>query len=136
MREEEMNLTVTLTIGAVVGWLASIVRKDHARMTLLANVIVGVAGAYLGLLIAHAMGVGTYAEAGAWVAPVVGASLSIVVMHAVGTLQMPGGRLAAPPPAAASGSFRLQSARAVDAGSAARSSVGSALAQEAGQRKD
>jgi len=43
-----MNLIVTLIIGGVLGWLASIVMKTNAQMGLIANIVVGVVGAWLG----------------------------------------------------------------------------------------
>ena len=39
-----MNWIITLVIGSVVGWLASIVMKTNAQMGLVANVIVGTVG--------------------------------------------------------------------------------------------
>ena len=40
-----MNWIITLVIGGVVGWLASIVMTTNAQMGLVANVIVGTVGA-------------------------------------------------------------------------------------------
>jgi len=37
-----------LIIGGVVGWLASIVMKTDAQQGILANVVVGIVGAFLG----------------------------------------------------------------------------------------
>jgi uncharacterized membrane protein YeaQ/YmgE (transglycosylase-associated protein family) len=36
-----MGLIMTLILGGIVGWLASIVMKTDARMGLVANVVVG-----------------------------------------------------------------------------------------------
>jgi len=43
-----MSWIITLIIGGLVGWLASIVMKTNAQMGLIANVLVGVAGSLLG----------------------------------------------------------------------------------------
>ena len=51
------NFLVTLIIGGVVGWLASILMKTNAQMGILANVIVGVFGSFIGVAVANAMGV-------------------------------------------------------------------------------
>ena len=40
------NFLVTLIIGGVVGWLASILMRSNAQMGILANVIVGVVGSF------------------------------------------------------------------------------------------
>ena len=51
------NLIVTLIIGGVVGWLASILMKTNAQMGIVANVIVGIIGSFLGVFVANALGV-------------------------------------------------------------------------------
>jgi uncharacterized membrane protein YeaQ/YmgE (transglycosylase-associated protein family) len=43
-----MNIIVSLIVGAVVGWLASILIRTDSREGLIRNVTAGVAGAYLG----------------------------------------------------------------------------------------
>ena len=61
-----MDLIISLIIGGVVGWLASIVMKTNARMGWIANVLVGVVGSALGFWIAGLLGI---------------ALLGIVVVH-------------------------------------------------------
>ncbi|HXV90679.1 MAG TPA: GlsB/YeaQ/YmgE family stress response membrane protein [Gemmatimonadales bacterium] len=51
-----MNWIISLIIGGVVGWLASIVMKTNAQMGLLANVLVGVVGSVLGFWLAGLIG--------------------------------------------------------------------------------
>ena len=51
------NLFVTLIIGGVVGWLASIMMRTNAQMGILANVVVGIVGSFLGVAVANALGV-------------------------------------------------------------------------------
>lgn len=51
-----MGLIMTLIIGGIVGWLASIVMKTDARMGLVANVAVGVVGSMLGYWVAGLLG--------------------------------------------------------------------------------
>jgi len=43
-----MSRIISLIIGVVVGWLASIIMKTNAQMGLIANVLIGVAGSLLG----------------------------------------------------------------------------------------
>src|SRR4029079_12004411 len=42
--DTSMNLIVSLIIGGIIGWLASIVMKTNAQMGMIANVIVGCIG--------------------------------------------------------------------------------------------
>jgi len=43
-----MSLVITLIIGGIVGWLASLVMKTGAQMGLIAHVAVGVVGSIPG----------------------------------------------------------------------------------------
>jgi uncharacterized membrane protein YeaQ/YmgE (transglycosylase-associated protein family) len=78
------HLLVTLIIGGVVGWLASILMKTNAQMGLLANVIVGIVGSFLGVAIADALGVAHRAAATHWVIAILGAALLIGLLRAMG----------------------------------------------------
>jgi uncharacterized membrane protein YeaQ/YmgE (transglycosylase-associated protein family) len=55
-QEELMGWIITLIVGGIVGWLASIVMKTNAQMGLIANVLVGVAGSLVGVLLAGMLG--------------------------------------------------------------------------------
>ena len=79
-----MSLIVTLIIGGVVGWLASILMKTNAQMGILANVIVGIVGSFLGIYIANALHLGPYGQVGWWVIAVLGAALLIAILRALG----------------------------------------------------
>ena len=43
-----INLIIWLALGALVGWLASIVMKTDAQQGALLNIVVGIVGAMLG----------------------------------------------------------------------------------------
>lgn len=79
-----MDLIVTLIIGGVIGWLASIVMRTNAQMGILANVVVGIIGSFLGVAVANAMNLGPRGEAGAWIVAVLGAALLIGILQATG----------------------------------------------------
>lgn len=51
-----MNWIISLIIGGVIGWLASLLMKTDAQMGLIANVLVGVVGSMLGYWIAGLLG--------------------------------------------------------------------------------
>jgi len=46
-----MSILSWIILGAVAGWIASILAGTNAQMGLLANIIVGVIGAFLGGLV-------------------------------------------------------------------------------------
>jgi len=78
------NFLVTLIIGGVVGWLASIVMRTNAQMGILANVIVGVFGSFIGVAVANALGVQARTAPGTWIVAVLGAALLIWILRALG----------------------------------------------------
>ena len=54
-----MYILLWLLFGGVVGWIASIISHDNARMGLLANIVVGLIGSVLGGFIASAFHLAT-----------------------------------------------------------------------------
>ena len=55
-----VNFLVWLVVGAVVGWVASMVMGTNGRQGLLLDIIVGIAGAFVaGWFIAQLFGLGT-----------------------------------------------------------------------------
>lgn len=82
-----MDLLVTIIIGGIIGWLASIVMKTNGQMGILANVVVGIVGAFLGGAIASALGIHLNGAAGSWIIAIVGASLLIWILKALGVFR-------------------------------------------------
>lgn len=55
-----LNFIIWIVLGAIVGWLASIVMHTNAEQGTLADIVVGIVGAFLaGLLLTPLFGVGT-----------------------------------------------------------------------------
>ena len=79
-----MDIIVTLIIGGIVGWLASIMMRTNAQMGILANVIVGIVGSFLGVAIANGLGVRASTAPGAWIVAILGAALLIALLRALG----------------------------------------------------
>jgi uncharacterized membrane protein YeaQ/YmgE (transglycosylase-associated protein family) len=78
------NLVVTLILGGVIGWLASIVMKTNAQMGILANVVVGILGSFLGVYVANALGVHASTAPATWIVAVLGAALLIALLRSLG----------------------------------------------------
>jgi uncharacterized membrane protein YeaQ/YmgE (transglycosylase-associated protein family) len=77
-----MGLIITLVIGGIVGWLASILMKTNAQMGLIANVLVGIVGAAIGNWIGAQLGL----SAG-WILSIIGAAILIAILKAVGVFK-------------------------------------------------
>jgi uncharacterized membrane protein YeaQ/YmgE (transglycosylase-associated protein family) len=80
-----MPVLVTLLVGVVVGWLASVLMKTRGQVRILANVVLGIAGSFIGVAIGETLTVGPSALGG-WVMAVAGAGLLIALLEAAGLL--------------------------------------------------
>jgi uncharacterized membrane protein YeaQ/YmgE (transglycosylase-associated protein family) len=82
-----MGLIVTIIIGGVVGWLASLLMKTNAQMGIIANIVVGIVGAALGHWLAGALGIAAGGTVGAWIISILGAVILIAILKALNIYQ-------------------------------------------------
>jgi uncharacterized membrane protein YeaQ/YmgE (transglycosylase-associated protein family) len=82
-----MNLIITLIIGGIVGWLASIAMKTNAQMGIIANVLVGVGGALLGGWVAGLLGIGAGGGIVHFLVAFAGAVLLIFILSKLGVFK-------------------------------------------------
>lgn len=82
-----MGWIITLVIGGIIGWLASILMKTNAQMGWIANVLVGVVGSALGFWLAGMLGIAPADAILRYAVAVGGAVLLIVILRAVGVLK-------------------------------------------------
>jgi uncharacterized membrane protein YeaQ/YmgE (transglycosylase-associated protein family) len=76
------NLLIWIIVGAIAGWLASIVMKTNRSQGLLADIIVGILGGLIGGFLLNALGVGG-AVTGINIASILVAFIGAVVLLAV-----------------------------------------------------
>jgi uncharacterized membrane protein YeaQ/YmgE (transglycosylase-associated protein family) len=79
-----MDWIVTLVVGGIVGWLASMVMKTNKQMGIIANVVVGIVGSSLGFWLAGMLGLAAYGAIARWAVAVAGAALLIYFLKALG----------------------------------------------------
>ena len=79
-----MDWIISLIIGGIVGWLASIVMKTNAQMGIIANVLVGVVGSLLGNWVAGALGLAPSGGILRFVIALIGAVALIFILRALG----------------------------------------------------
>ena len=79
-----MGLLLSLIIGGIIGWLASLIMKTDAQMGIIANIVVGIVGSALGHFLAGVIGMAAYGAAARLIVSVVGAVLLIVILWALG----------------------------------------------------
>ncbi|MDD3484124.1 GlsB/YeaQ/YmgE family stress response membrane protein [Azovibrio restrictus] len=82
-----MDWIISLIIGGVVGWLASIVMKTNAQMGIIANVLIGVLGSSLGYWIAGMLGIVASGGLLRFAIAVAGASLLIFILGKLGVFR-------------------------------------------------
>ena len=82
-----MGWIVTIVIGGIIGWLASIVMKTNAQMGIIANVLVGVVGSVLGSWLAAQLGVPATSALVGYVISIVGAVILIAVLKMLGVFK-------------------------------------------------
>jgi uncharacterized membrane protein YeaQ/YmgE (transglycosylase-associated protein family) len=80
-----MSIIVWLLVGGIVGWLASLLAGTDAEMGIVANILVGVVGAFLGGLISQAVGFGpmNVLTFGGFVFALLGALILLGIVRAV-----------------------------------------------------
>ena len=82
-----MDLIITLIIGGVIGWIASIIVRTSDQMGCLWNIVIGIAGAALGRWLA-ASALGVRIDSGfSWSnvgVGIVGAVILLAVLQAIG----------------------------------------------------
>ena len=83
----DMSWIITLIIGGIVGWLASIAMKTNAQMGWIANVLVGVVGAVLGMWIAGLIGITPVGGILYYVIAFAGAALLIFLLQKLGVFR-------------------------------------------------
>jgi uncharacterized membrane protein YeaQ/YmgE (transglycosylase-associated protein family) len=79
-----MGLIMSAIIGGIIGWLASMVMKTNAQMGMIANVLVGIVGANLGVWLAGLIGIVPQSMIGGIIVAIIGASLLIALLRALG----------------------------------------------------
>ena len=79
-----MSWIISLIIGGIIGWLASIVMKTNAQMGLIANVLVGIVGSMLGYWLAGVLGIGAAGGIVGFLVAIAGAVLLIFILQALG----------------------------------------------------
>ena len=82
-----MGWIVTIVVGGIIGWLASLLMKTDKQMGCLANVLVGIVGSALGFWVAGLLGFAAYGAVARWVVGIGGAALLIAILRALGVFK-------------------------------------------------
>ena len=79
---DPVNIIVWIIVGAVAGWLASLVMKTNRQQGLLEDIIVGIVGGVIGGFVLNALGVGG-AVTGLNIASILTAFVGAIILLAI-----------------------------------------------------
>lgn len=79
---DPVNLIVWIIVGAIAGWLASMVMKTNRQQGLLEDIIVGIVGGFIGGILLNALNVGG-AVTGLNITSILTAFIGAIVLLAV-----------------------------------------------------
>ena len=79
-----MEWIITIIIGGIVGWLASMIMKTNAQMGLLLNIVIGIVGSFLGYWLAGLIGVEAEGGFVRFIIAIAGAVILILILKALG----------------------------------------------------
>jgi len=82
-REASMDWIISLVVGGIIGWVASLIMKTDVQMGIIANVLVGIVGSALGYWLAGLLGISA-GGIGAWLVALAGAVILIAILRALG----------------------------------------------------
>ncbi|PKM04689.1 MAG: GlsB/YeaQ/YmgE family stress response membrane protein [Gammaproteobacteria bacterium HGW-Gammaproteobacteria-6] len=82
-----MSWIITIIIGGIIGWLASIVMKTNGQMGIIANILVGILGSAMGFWIAGELGISTAGDLARFLVALGGAILLIVILRLLGVFR-------------------------------------------------
>ena len=82
-----MSWIITLVIGGIVGWLASIIMKTNAQMGLIANILVGIVGSLIGYWVAGQLGMTTNGGFVGFLIAIAGAVVLIFILQKLGVFK-------------------------------------------------
>jgi uncharacterized membrane protein YeaQ/YmgE (transglycosylase-associated protein family) len=82
-----MSWIITLIVGGIIGWLASVIMKTNAQMGPLANIIVGIIGSMLGFWLAGAAGMTAGSPMMGYLISVLGAVVLIIILKGLKVLR-------------------------------------------------
>jgi uncharacterized membrane protein YeaQ/YmgE (transglycosylase-associated protein family) len=79
-----MDLMMTLLVGGLIGWLASLLMKTDGQMGVLANMLIGIVGSILGSWLAGVLGIAVAGSPARWLVGLLGAMALIALLRALG----------------------------------------------------
>jgi uncharacterized membrane protein YeaQ/YmgE (transglycosylase-associated protein family) len=84
--EGAMGLLISIVIGGIIGWIATLIMKTDAQIGILGNILIGIVGSALGHLLAGMVGLAAYGWPARTLVSIVGAVILIWLLRLSGIL--------------------------------------------------
>jgi uncharacterized membrane protein YeaQ/YmgE (transglycosylase-associated protein family) len=81
--EARMDFLIAIVIGGIIGWVASMIMGTDAQMGIIANILVGIIGSWLGHVLAPKLGIAEDSQVIHWLVAIGGAVLLIIILKAL-----------------------------------------------------
>ncbi|MGE4411673.1 MAG: GlsB/YeaQ/YmgE family stress response membrane protein [Sphingomonadales bacterium] len=78
-----MGLIIWLIMGGVIGWLASLVMRTDAQQGILANIVVGIVGAFIGGLLVSGGSINQGVSLSSFLVSLVGAIILLALVNLI-----------------------------------------------------
>jgi uncharacterized membrane protein YeaQ/YmgE (transglycosylase-associated protein family) len=85
-REVAMGLLVSIIVGGVIGWIASLIMKTDHQIGILGNILIGIVGSGLGHMLAGIIGLAAYGWPARTLVSIIGAVILIWLLRLTGVL--------------------------------------------------
>jgi uncharacterized membrane protein YeaQ/YmgE (transglycosylase-associated protein family) len=81
-----MGLLVSIIVGGVIGWIASLIMKTDHQIGILGNILIGIVGSGLGHMLAGMIGLAAYGWPARTLVSIIGAVILIWLLRLTGVL--------------------------------------------------
>jgi uncharacterized membrane protein YeaQ/YmgE (transglycosylase-associated protein family) len=81
-----MGLLISIVVGGIIGWIASLIMKTDAQIGVLGNVLIGIVGSGLGHVLAGLVGLAAYGWPARTIVSIIGAVILIALLRYAGVL--------------------------------------------------
>lgn len=81
-----MGLLISIIVGGVIGWFATLIMKTDHQIGILGNIIIGIVGSGLGHVLAGMLGLAAYGWPARTLISIIGAVILIWLLRLTGVL--------------------------------------------------
>jgi Predicted membrane protein len=81
-----MGLLVSIIVGGVIGWIASLIMKTDHQIGILGNILIGIVGSGLGHMLAGMIGLAAFGWPARTLVSIIGAVILIWLLRLTGVL--------------------------------------------------